>query len=65
MPTPKLSDLTFLHRNVFSCGNANGGIAMIPLTVCRHQNGTLYYIPDDPAQLPLLKKLMKTELPDG
>ena len=65
MSTPNLSDLTFLHRNVFSYGNANGVIAVIPLTVCRHRNGTLYYIPDDPAQLPLLRKMMKTGFLNG
>ena len=58
-----VSDLTFVQRNVFSCGNAKGTIATVPLTVWRHKDGALYYIPDDPAQLPVLRKLMKMERP--
>ena len=64
MPKLNLSDLTFIQRNVVSCGNGGGGIASIPLTVWRHKNGTIHYIPDNPAQLPILKRLMKMELPD-
>ena len=64
MPKINPSDLTLIQRNVFSCGNANGGIASVPLTVWRHKDGKLYYIPDNPAQLPALKRLMKMELPD-
>ena len=64
MPKIDVSNLTFVQRNVFSCRSAKGGIAAVPLTVWLHNDGTLYYAPDDPAQLPVLRKLMKMECPD-
>lgn len=59
-----IADLKFLHRNILCCGNANGVVAAVHVTVWRHKNGTILYVPDDPAQLPILKKLMRMEMPD-
>lgn|GEM_PF-5237248 len=58
------SNMKFLHRNVFSCGDANGGVAAVPVTVWLDREGALHYVPDDSAQLPVLKKLMRMEMPD-
>lgn len=58
------SNMKFLHRNVFSCGGANGAVAAVPVTVWLDREGALHHIPDDPAQLPVLKKLMRREMPD-
>jgi len=59
------SDMTFLYRNVFSCGNAKGGVAVVHVTVWQDRKGALHYVPDDPAQQPTLEKLMRMEMPDA
>lgn len=64
MPVIDTSDMTSLYRNVFSCGNAKGGVAAVRVTVWRDEKGTIHYVPDHPAQLPVLTKLMRREMPD-
>lgn len=60
-----ISEMTFVQRNVFSCGNAKGAVAAVPLTVWRHKDGTLHYIPDDPVQLPILRKMLRGRFESG
>lgn len=65
MRTIDTSHMTFLHRNLFSCGNAKGVVASVPVTVWRDRGGEIHYVPDDPAQLPVLEKMLWKEMPNA
>ena len=51
-----ISKLTFVHRNTYVHGNADGVIVAIPLTVWHYENYGFILVPDDPAHAPHLKR---------
>ncbi len=64
MRTIDTSEMTFLHPNVFGYGNANGGVVAVRLTVWQDKNGAIHYVANDPAEQPILEKLLRREVPD-
>lgn len=59
MDSQKIRDLLFLYCATTAHGNAHGMIAQAHVTVCRGKDDTIYFIPDDPGHLPLVKSMLE------